>query len=162
MYFTISNAHKRSAIRIKASYEYDYVDAFRNPFLLQNMEFKIYEGKKLFDIVGFREVWNFAVSKKVKALLEENNITGWGCYPIKIENIEEEYFRFYLTGKPVRCTNENKDGLVPMFEPILFDESEWDKSDIFNISGTGVIACLSSVKALFEKNKITNIEFDPL
>jgi len=162
MYYRFTDAEKRSAIRVKTSIEYDYVEEFQNPTSLIGASFSIYKGKKLFDLIGFCEVVNFAISRRFKTLLEENRITGWSCYPIKIENIEDEYFGFHVEGKGGSCINRDKDGLIPMFKPVLFDENKWDQSDIFNIDDTGIIACVPKVKDLVEKAKITNVELRPL
>ncbi len=40
-------------------------------------ETEISEGNTLFDIVGYQDTSNFAISKRIYELLKENGITGW-------------------------------------------------------------------------------------
>ena len=115
------------------------------------------------DLVSFLgEPINIAISERLKNILEEHNIKGWSCYPIIIENIEGNYYIFHLTGKGGEVTNREKDGCVPMFKPVKWNEAKWDGSEIFNIEGTAMKICTSKVKEIVEKAKLTNIEFEPL
>ena len=163
MYYRISTKNQRGAICIKTDFKYDYEEIFDNPEPLKNKLFKVYKGTKNMDLVPFwGEPINIAISERLKSVLEENNIKGWSYYPIKIENIEENYFGFQITGKGGEVTNRLKDGCVPMFKPVKWNEAKWDGSDIFNIEGTFIKVCTSKVKEILEKAKITNIEFSPL
>lgn len=163
MYYRIHTNDKRGAIEIKSNIQYDYEEIFDNPeLIIKNNSFKIYKGQKRFDLVSYCDPFNFAISEKIKLILEENQITGWTCYPIIIEGIEERYFGFHVTGKGGEVTNRDEDGFVPMFEPVEWNKSKWDGSDIFNIEGTAIKVCTQKVKDILEKAKITNIEIKPL
>jgi hypothetical protein len=53
-------------------------------------EMKVDEGRKLYDIVGFQDTSNFAISERLYNILHEHQITGWKGYEIKIEGITEK------------------------------------------------------------------------
>jgi hypothetical protein len=59
-------------------------------------------------------------------LLEENQITGCACYPIKIGNVEENYYGFQITGVGGEVTKRDKDACVPMVEPIKWDKENYN------------------------------------
>lgn len=156
---TIHN--KRGAICIESTIEYDSWKVAKNPeILIKNNHFKIYKGQKPLDLIEYCEVHNFAISEKVKLLLERNNITGWTSYPIEIENVQRKYYGFQITGIGGEITNRDENGDVPMFEPIEWKEKNWDGSDIFRLKSAGVKVCTEKVKRLFEENGITNIIFN--
>lgn len=163
MYYKISVKEQRGAISIKTNLEYDYYKIFRNSEPLKNQLFKIYKGTKNMDLVSFwGEPVNFGISEKLKKLLEENKITGWSTYPIKIETIEDNYYGFQITGKGGEITNRDKYGDAPMFKPIKWNKEKWDGSDIFYLEETFISVCTERVKEIIEKAKITNISFEPL
>lgn len=158
-YIHFSLGNKKSAIEIKADTKYDQLEAFYNPHILKkNNTFKVYKGKKEFDLVGYQDPYNFAISGKVKDLLLKNNITGWDCYPIIIEGINSDYYGFHITGKAGPITSLDEDG-DPMHDRTEFDISTWDGSDIFSLENTAIKVCIIKVKEILEKAKITNIEF---
>ncbi|RZK04370.1 MAG: hypothetical protein EOO46_16735 [Flavobacterium sp.] len=163
MFYTLRKEFKKSAIMIESKIEYDYGKVFENPeILVLNNSFTIHKGKKAFDVILYCDPLNFAISERFKNILEENEVTGWECYPIIIEGLESNYFGFHTTGKGGEVLNLDKDGLVPTFEPIQWDQSKWDGSDIFNIEDTGIKACTQRIKEILEKAKITNLEIKPL
>ena len=106
----------------------------KNPeVLIKNNHFKVYKGQKSLDLIEYCEVHNFAISEKVKLLLEKNNINGWNSYPIEIDNIQKKYYGFQIIAIGGEVTNRDKNGDVPMFEPIKWKEENWDGSDIFRL-----------------------------
>jgi hypothetical protein len=154
-------SQKRGAIAIESTIKYDYWEIAQDPTpLIKNNIFKVYRGQKPLDLIAYCECTNFAISERVKLLLEENKISGWSCYPIKIDKVEENYYSFQITGIGGEITNREKDGCVPMFKPIKWDEKGWDGSDIFRLKDSGVKVCTEKVKDLFDKAKITNIIFN--
>lgn len=163
MSYRIHTEEKRGAIVIKANVKYVSWEIFKNPkLLIDNNFFTVDKGQKLYDLIAYCDPTNFAISEKVKNILEENNVTGWSCYPIIIEGIKENYFGFQITGKGGEVTNRDQNDDVPMFEPVKWNQSKWDGSDIFNIQDTGIKACTEKVKEILEKAKITNLEIKPL
>jgi hypothetical protein len=148
---------------IKAVTPYKEYEIFKNPdLLIKNNRFVVSGGRNLYDIIRYEDLFNWAISEKLKTGLEKNNITGWSSYPIEIEGIEAAYFGFHVTGKGGRVTKFDKDGLVPMFEPIQWDQTKWDGSDIFNIDDTGIIALTAKAAEILNKFKIKNMYIESL
>lgn len=162
MYYRFTTKDQRGAIRIETNIKYDYEDVFIDPTVLKNGLFNVYKGTKALDLVAYCETVNFAISEKLKTILETHNIKGWSFYPIDIKNLESKYFGFHITGKGGEVTNRDEDGNVPMFKPVEWNEAKWDGSDIFSIEGTAIKVCTQKVKDILEKEKITNIEFRSL
>jgi len=154
--------HKRSAVRIEAKTKYEIFGSFSNPsFIKEHNEFRVDEGRKFFDLIGYQDPWNFAISERFKNLLEENKISGWDCYPIIIEDSDLKYFGFQVIGKAGPITSLDEDG-DPMHGCTEFDENTWDGSDIFCLEDTAVIVCTTNVRDIILKTNITNIEFADL
>ena len=154
---TIMLAHKKSEVQIESEKKYDiYTES--SIIAKYFNKFKIYKGNKFFDVIGLVDPWNIAISKRFKKLLEDNNINGWKCYPIQIENTNEQYYIFEVTGKAGLVCNLDEDGDIE-YGSILVDEKLWDKSEIFHIGDTKITVCTLRVKEVIEKAKISNIEF---
>lgn len=132
-------------------------------------------GNKKYDIVVGNHPAMLFISNKVVDLLLQENISGWQSKRaiIKIDEKEEilDYNLFVING---RCgkIDSNRSKLVqkpPIVKGgtirnvkigLFFDETTWDGSDIFNPKNTGLIFIKEKVKHLFEKNKITNTQFE--
>jgi hypothetical protein len=108
-----------------------------------------------------QDPWNFAVSERFKKNLEENNITGWNCYPIIIENTDLKYFGFQITGRAGIISDYDEDG-DRVYGSIKVEQETWDGSDIFCIGDTAITVITPKLYELLESSKITNIEFDDL
>lgn len=161
-YFRFFLGYKRSAIRIDAKIKYEIFGSFSNPsFIKEHNEFRVDEGRKFFDLIGYQDPWNFAISERLKRLLEENKISGWDCYPILIENSDLKYFGFQVNGKAGPITSLDGDG-DPIHGCTEFDENTWDGSDIFCLQDTAIKVCTTRVRDILLNAKITNIEFADL
>ncbi|MBK7911438.1 hypothetical protein [Candidatus Pollutiaquabacter sp.] len=149
---------KKGSVRIKSKVDYDTLDILRKDSpLIENNQFFIANGTKFFDIVQFDDSLNFAISKKMKNLLDSNNITGWRCFPIVIENSKEEYFGFQNTGIAGPITNlEAVNNYETEFRE--FDITTWDGSDIFNLDGSLFNVCTERVIDLLQKERVSNLE----
>ena len=157
---TIVLQNKKSAVEIQALKKYD-IDSNIPTILKNNDIFSIYKGTKFFDIISLMDPWNFAISEKFKCLLEENNITGWVCYPIIIQETNLKYYVLEIIGRAgLICEYDEDDGMV--YGSLKVQKESWDGSDIFHVGDTGIIVCTNEVKDIIEKAKITNIEFDDL
>lgn len=153
---------KKDCIRIQSNIKYNTLSVINSETpLINSNKFIIAKGLKLFDIVQFDDSLNFSISKKVKNILETNHVTGWSCFPIVIEGINEEYFAFQILSKAGPILNieavnnyetENRE----------FDIKTWDGSDIFNLEGTLLIVITPRVKVLLEKAKVSNLEIHSL
>lgn len=150
-------SYGRSPIKIQAQVKYDTLKHLSEKSILkQNNKFKVDSGKKWFDIIQFSDSFMFAISEKLKKVLETNNINGWGCFPIEIENYsEQKYFAFYVSEVVGELTNLEALNNYET-EKHQFDINTWSGSDFFTNQGSLNIICVEKVKLLFKKNKITN------
>ena len=117
-------------------------------------EMEISEGTTLYDVVGYQDTWNFAISKKMYDLLKSNKVTGWEGYRITIKGIEDVYFGFQVTGKCGALFSPKEEGFYTGFR---FDHNSWGNSDFFSPDGTMLIFCTEKVRSLFKIHKITNV-----
>lgn len=153
---------KRGAILIEPKAKYDSIENLDEySTLINNNVFFIDEGEKVFDVLRFAYGHNFAISSRFKELLEKNNISGWGCFPIIIEGLDECFFAFQNLGKAGPILNLEALNNYET-ENTEFDIDTWDHSDIFNLQDTLVNACTTKVKEIIEEAKITNISIDLL
>ncbi|MEM6723780.1 MAG: hypothetical protein AAF598_07055 [Bacteroidota bacterium] len=99
--------YSRSPIKIQALTSYDTLAPLdEHSILIKNNRFKVDFGKKWFDLLQFADSFQFAISKRMKHLLEEKECTGWSCFPIQIENHpDKEYYAFYVTAKVGKIQN---------------------------------------------------------
>lgn len=163
-YFYIASELGEKSIKIRPSIEYNTLKIIDSdtPLIKSNV-FSIARGVKWYDFIQFSNCFSFAISKKVKQLLESNQVTGWSCFPIVIEGKgrNKEYFVFQTLGKAGPILNLEA---VNRYEAdhSEFDLSTWDGSDFFNLKDTLISACTLRVKELLESAKLTNLEIRPL
>lgn len=119
-------------------------------------EVEITEGSRLYDVVGFQDVSNFAISEKLHNLLQDNSITGWKAYEVSIREVDKVYYGLQITGRCGKLDQPKEEGF---YTGMKFNYNTWDKSDIFVPEGTLLTFCTSKVRDLLIKNKITNIAF---
>ncbi|POR24152.1 hypothetical protein BWK58_08495 [Flavobacterium columnare] len=152
-------SYGRSPIKVQSQTKYNKFEHLSDKSdIVKNNKFKVDSGKKWFDIIQFADSFKFAISEKVKDVLEINNITGWNCFPIEIENYpEQKYFVFYVTEIVGELTNLEA---LNNYETKKheFDLNTWNGTDFFTNKNTLNIICSEKVKLLFEQNKITNVE----
>lgn len=118
-------------------------------------EMEITEGKKLYDIVGFQDTSNFAISERLYSLLSKHQITGWRGYEIRIKSVHEKYYGFQVTG---RCGKLEEPKEAGFYTGYKFNHCTWDKSDFFSPDNTALLFCTKKVEEILKKNRITNIE----
>jgi hypothetical protein len=157
-FFVLSNFNKRGAIRIEPILPYDINGL---PVGVANppeapLRAIISEGKRLYDLLGFQDVFNWAISKKFHDLLIDSGLTGWQSYEIDIDGIETQYFGFQCIGKSGPILTSGKKGVV---EVMNFDISTWEGSDFFVPHGTLFVICTEKAKNILIKNKVSNISF---
>ncbi|NBX81271.1 MAG: hypothetical protein EBQ94_13025 [Flavobacteriales bacterium] len=161
-FYRISNAYKRSAIQILTTQNFSLSEhiPLDSP-MISNNKFIVDSGKKWFDLVGFANSHiHFAISSKFKSILETQNVKGWTCFPIEIDESNDKYYVFQFTSMAGEILNREK--LNRYEEKLKFDLNTWDGSGIFTLKGTTIRVCTKDVKEILEKEKITNIEFDEL
>lgn len=155
-FYDLGIERKKNEALIQSVLEYDEQKVRKAELTPQEpFEMEISEGKTLFDIVGFQDTSNFAISKRLYDLLKENEITGWKGYEISIKGKDEIYYGFQVTGK---CGKLNVPAEAGFYTGYKFDHSSWDKSDFFSPDETMLLFCTEKVQALLKKQKVTNAE----
>lgn len=159
LFFHFRGKDQKDVVKIIPQTRYNSLELISLDSILINQNvFSIAEGTKLADILQLQNGSNIAISKKLKILLEEHCITGWGAFPIIIKGINDSYFGFQTLGKAGKILNlEALNNLDDDY--VEFDINTWDGSDIFNLEKTLYNACTPKVIELFESNGITNVEF---
>jgi hypothetical protein len=161
-FYMLDGAYKENAITIQSEVSYNTIKIFNgsnSEKIISN--FRIEDGNELNDIVQFADSSNFAISEKLKSILEINQITGWSCFPIKINGINEKYYAFQNLSKAGKILNLDEINNYTTKHRI-FDLKTWDGSDIFNLDNTLINVISSKVKEILELSKITNAEIVPL
>jgi hypothetical protein len=155
-FFNIEIKRESDEILIQSIVEYDQIKLNKAEFIpTEPFEMEISEGKKLYDIVGFQDTSNFAISEGLYALLKEHNISGWKCYEISINGVDAKYYGLQVVGKCGKLQQPKEAGFYKGFK---FDYGSWDKSDLFSPDETVLLFCTKKVRDLFKKNRITNVE----
>ncbi|TAF58354.1 MAG: hypothetical protein EAZ58_14430 [Flavobacterium sp.] len=99
-FYDVMIQRKRGEALIKSLIDYDQYELRKAIYTpSEPFEMKVDEGRKLYDIVGFQDTSNFAISERLYNILQEYQITGWKGYEIKIEGITDKYYGFQVVGK---------------------------------------------------------------
>jgi hypothetical protein len=134
------------------------------------LTFKHNKKHKELDILDTGTGSLYLISDKLKSILECNNITGWGTFPIKLlDNKENEIYGYHGFSVSGRCgeINYNNSEIIykPYFEggPICkyykgwqFDLNKWDGSDLFIPKHVLTIIATNKIENIIKTNKITN------
>jgi len=132
--------------------------------------FKQEYGKNLADILDTGWPSLYLISDRLKGVLEQNSLTGWKTFSIKLydENGKEipGYHGFSITG---RCSPTNYNNreiierrMVPngpickFYKGVSLDN--WDGSDFFTPERTYETFITKKAADLLKKNKITNLK----
>ncbi len=133
-------------------------------------------GGTVTDILWSGSVLRLCISQRVIELLEENHFTGWSTYPVEVYGRKGEplpgYHGFAIKSYAgMQDISRSQIVTKPPFHPLgtpwtayrgfFFDESKWDGSDIFRVSGLFIVVT-QRVKEAFKKARITNVMFEPL
>lgn len=155
-FYRIGIKREKDEALIQSLIEYDQIKLKRAEFTpIEPFVLEITEGSKLYDIVGFQDTSNFAISERLYNLLQEHHVTGWKGYEINIKGIEEKYYGFQAVGRCGKLEEPKEAGFYTGFK---FDYNSWDKSDLFSPDETVLLFCTQRVRNLLKKNKITNVE----
>ena len=110
----------------------------------------------------------------MKKILEENNLTGWKTFPIKLYdkngNEISGYHGFSIIGhcNPI---NYEKSAIIEkrkvptgpickFYKGMFIDK--WDETDFFTPEGTYEIFITKKAADILKKNKITNVQLENL
>lgn len=161
-FYIFTTNYTKGEIRPQPAVEYNTLALLdENSPLIKDNAFYIAKGKKEYDMIQFNNSSCIAITEKVKKLLEDNKITGWGSFPIRIDGAISEYFAFQNLAKAGPITNRSA-LMNHETEHVEFDISTWDGSDIFHLEDTLLNVCTPRVKDIFEKAKLKNLLIKPL
>ncbi|HNU34809.1 MAG TPA: hypothetical protein PKN75_14570 [Bacteroidia bacterium] len=159
-FYEIEIERKKNEALIEALHSYDHLSLRRGEFIPPSIfEMRISEGKNLYDIIGFQDISNFAISEKVYNLLISNNITGWRSFDVSIKGVNEKYFGFQVIGRSGRLILPKTKGFYTGYK---FDQNTWDNSDFFSPEGTALLFCTQKVRDILQENGVTNIEINDI
>lgn len=155
-FYDVAIKREKDEALIESMIKYDQVRLKKSEFTPpEPFEMRISEGHVLYDIVGFQDTSNFAVSARVYSLLKEHNITGWKAYRISIKGNNEEYYGLQIVG---RCGKLEQPKDPGFYKGYKFAFDTWDESDLFSPNETVLLFCTKRVRDLFKKHKISNVE----
>lgn len=161
-FYRFRPADVKDCLRIQASVNYNTLDLIREDSpLIKSNSFTIATGKYANDIIQFDDSLSFAISKRLKLLLEDNNVSGWSSFPINIKGLTESYFAFQVVSVAGPILNLDA---VNNYETEFreFNINTWDGKEIFSLKDTLLNVCTERVRDIFVKENITNIKIMPL
>jgi hypothetical protein len=136
--------------------------------------FKQDDGKKFNDILDTGWPSLYLISERLKDVLEENSLTGWKTFPIKLYdkkgNEISGYHGFSVTGTSGPTIYDNceiverrmvPDGPICHYYKGVFID-KWDGTDFFTPDKTGWIFITKKAADVLKKNKVTNLELKNL
>ena len=133
--------------------------------------FKQQYGSKFTDILGAGWPSLYLISDRMKKILEENKLTGWKSYPIKLYDKKNDeitgYNGFSVTGQCDPIDYSNSDiieksrvpggPLVEFYKGMYIDLGKWDGTDFFSpLRDYGLFTTRKAAEIL-TNNKITNL-----
>jgi hypothetical protein len=134
--------------------------------------FKQKHGDKLLDLLDTGCVGLFLISDKLKMVLEENHLTGWETFSVKIsdknDNLIPGYHGLSITG---RCESTSFDQSNIIEKQLVstgpickyyrgISINQWDGSDLFSPEKKYQTFITQKTANLLKKNKITNLQLE--
>src|SRR5690606_35745584 len=148
VFFNIEIKAKSDEARLQSLVEYEQVKLNKAEFTpTEPFEMTLSEGSKLYDIVGFQDTSNFAISERLYSLLNEHYITGWKGYEININGVDEKYYGLQIIGKCGKLEQPKEAGIYTGYK---FDYGSWDKSDLFSPDETVLLFCNKKISDLLK------------
>ncbi len=163
MFYRFNTKSPNNVARIQPMVSYTGLEMLtEDSVLINNNNFVIMKGKILYDLIPYNNNCSFfAISDRLKNILEENDIKGIKFFPVRIEGVDELYFGIILTSKTGPILN-NEALLKHEEDNVKFDINTWDGCDIFTIETTLLFVCTDKVYNLIKRHKITNVKIEPL
>ncbi|GHU69179.1 hypothetical protein FACS189413_07610 [Bacteroidia bacterium] len=148
----------------------DYID-IKFPVI-----FKQAYGKRLDDIIRTGHAVLFLISDKMKAVLEENALTGWKTFAVKVLDKKGQEIQGYhglsITGRCGKIDYSKSEiiekRLVPnaplgkYYKGLHIGLDKWDGSDFFLPEKYFGTIITSRAAEVLKKNKLTNIRLENL
>ena len=138
--------------------------------------FKQEYGKKLHDILNTGWPSLHLISDKMKVVLEENTLTGWKTYAVKVLDKRGQqitgYHGFSVTGRCGKIDHDQSEIIEKQFVPngpvvklykgMHVDMNNWDGGDFFFPEKYFSIITTQRAAEVLKKNKLTNIRLENL
>jgi hypothetical protein len=138
--------------------------------------FKHNKKHKPLDILDTGTATLHLISEKMKTILEENKLTGWGTFPIKLlDNKENEIYGYHGFSVSGRCGEINYNNSEILYKPYFeggpickfykgwqFDLDQWDGSDFFIPKHIFTIIVTNKIEKILKTNKISNFRLTKL
>jgi hypothetical protein len=138
--------------------------------------FKQDNGKNLTDILDTGFAGFFLISNRMKLILEENNLTGWQVFPIKLYDKKEleiyNYHGFSIVGHCGPIDYEKSEiiekrmfpegPLFKCYKGLYVGLDEWNGTDFFIPRTTVMMIMTKKAADILKKNKITNLSLEKL
>ena len=138
--------------------------------------FKQARGKKILDILDTGWPNLCLVSDRLKNVLEENKLTGWKTFPIKLYDKKKNeilgYQGFSVTGHcgaidytKAEIVDRQRIPIGPVFKAykgLYVGLDKWDSSDFFIPEKSIFIIINKKTADILKENKITNMQLDNL
>ena len=160
IFYKIKCQYQKNGIRIEPIQEYNFRKFFSfDDEAIMKSGFRISQEGRLFDLIPFDKSLHFAVSEKMRVIIENNHIQGLSFFPICIDS-PISIWGIVPTSTAGGIVNiERLNNLEDT--AIEFFISSWDGSDIFCLDNTLFLICTQTVKDILESNKIANITYEP-
>jgi hypothetical protein len=139
--------------------------------ILFPVQFKQESGKKMCDVLDTGSASFYLISDLMKKILEENNLTGWTTYRIKLYDKHNNellgYCGFSVLGKcgPINYSKSPiiEKRLVPngpickFYKGLYIDLDTWDGSDFFIPENRRGIIVTKKAADILRKSKLSNV-----
>jgi hypothetical protein len=117
------------------------------------------------DLIGTTWANVYAISERLKTVLEDAHLTGWVPYLLEVSSGELASRKVWLltvrgrSGPVYGVDGAHRDGLETLGQ--YLDPKEWDGSDLFVPSNRNVILIARQAAETLEAAHLSNLELDP-
>lgn len=140
------------------------------------VEFRKVSGKKLLDILDTGWANLYIISKKMKTVLEDNELTGWKTFEVNILDKSgqeiRDYYGFSIIGTCGTIDYGKSEiiekRLIPngplskYYKGLYVGLDQWDGNDFFLPKEYSCAIITNKSMEILKKNKITNVRFSNL
>jgi hypothetical protein len=156
-FYNLTHRFKRGLLEITSETSYSelrrFLDPLQNEKLPENVRFKVAAGNKCYDIIRLHERYEEFYSHRLIDVLSQYVDMSGKCYPIKIEDVDEQYYVIYNLKE---YSFLNKEECQTMDNPCFWDVND-NSLHLFGIKDTSFIIVSETIKRALLKNKISNI-----
>ena len=164
-YYLMRRVEARSIVEIKANQPYDYmaIKPYFHPSckkkLPLDISFSVVKGKRWADIIVLNEAvtHKFFSQRLIDILGQFIDITN-KCYPVRIEGSPYNYYCIYNLEEFSFCTDATSMKYRDYNHFVLSNCNV----DLFTIRDSNLKILSHKIKQIFEKEKLTNVEFSEI